>query len=266
MLSNEFFSTLALITKTYNMKPSIFFLLSFFLFIGCFAPQPAMQPQTKQTFTFDYTPKESQKSGSANMVLAFVKPYYAKGFQEGTGELFKRFQTAIGNDIEELIIAKGFSLKGPYTGFDEMIFEDKKRTEMLIQIEIVPEFTAVEGSWKTHIMLLNPNTNTYSYEGKASLVGKINLSGVEPLTNEKIWSKSVEIPNVENVPIATSERYTRTLNAYEIMSDPGVYNALGKALQMQYGNIMDKIAAHFSAEEFSTLKGQIKELKSKKGY
>jgi hypothetical protein len=247
------------------MRPSIFASFIFFLLIGCFAPQQVAQT-TKQTFTFDYTPKESQKAGSANMLLGLLKPHYAKGFQEGTGELFKRFQTAIGNDVEELIIAKGFSLKGPYTGFDEMIFEDKKRSDILIQIEIVPEFTAVEGSWKPHLTILNPNAPTYSYEGKASLVGKFNLSGVEPLTNEKIWSKSVEIPNVENVPIATSGRYSRALNQMEILQDPGVYNALGTALQTQYGNIMDKIATQFSVEEFHTLKGQIKELKSKKGY
>lgn len=97
-------------------------------------------------------------------------------------------------------------------------------------------------------------------------MGKINLSGVEPLTNEKIWTKSVNIPNVENINIETSNKYNRMLTAVELVNDPGVYNAIGKALRQQYAGIMDKIAAHFNADEFATLKGQIKELKSKKGF
>jgi hypothetical protein len=220
----------------------------------------------KQTFTFDYAPKTSNKPGSVGMVQAFVKPYYAQDFTSGSTELFKNFKSAIGNDIEELIIAKGFTMKGPYQSLDEMVFEDKKRTDIVIQIEIVPDFTAVEGNWQSHNAILGANFTSYSYTGKASLVGKINLTGVEPLTNEKIWSKSVSIPNVENVEIKTSGKYNRPLQGDEILQDPAVYNAIGKALQEQYTGILAKIEAHFSPEEFGALKNQIKELKSKKGF
>lgn len=250
-----------------HMKQATPLLLSLSLLLGCAIAKQAPTP-TKQTFTFDYTPKESSNPGSASMVLAFLKPYYAATFMQGGGELFKSFKDGLTNDIEELIIAKGFTLKGPYQGYDEMVFDDKKRIEMAIVIEISPQFTAVEGDWKQHTSILNMGSSpySYSYEGKMSLVGKINVSGIEPLTNEKIWSKSVTIPNVENVPIVTSVRYSSRLTDNELMSDPAVYNAMGKALQSQYSGIMDKIAAHFNKEEFKTLQGQIKELKSKKGF
>lgn len=200
------------------------------------------------------------------MVLALVKPYYATEFTSGSGELFRSFREALGNDIEELIIAKGFSLKGPYESLDEMIFEDKKRTEVLIQIEIAPRFTAQAGGWKSHFMIVGSDRYMYSYEGTVSLVGKINISGVEPLTNEKIWSKSVSIPNVEDIAIETSKKYKKILNDFELINDPQVYNMLGKALMRQYAGIMDKVTAHFNVDEFHTLKVQVKELKSKKGF
>ena len=240
-----------------------------FLAFGCFTPQQASVPQAKQTFTFDYMPKQTAKAGSVGLVLAFLKPYYSPGFHESaSNELFKSFQSALSNDIEELIIGKGFNMKGPYQAFDEMIFEDKKRTDIAIQIEISPQFTAAQGDWKSKLnfALVGGSYTTWTYSGKVSLVGKINLSGVEPLTKEKIWSKSVSIPNVENIAIETSNRYERPLDEHEIYQDPGVYNAIGKALNMQYAGIMDKVAAHFNAEEFRTLKSQIKELKSKKGF
>lgn len=249
----------------YMMKSCLVLLFVIqFSIVGCFAPKPIAD--SKQTFIFEYAPKETNKSGSATMVLGMVRPYYAAAFTSSSGELFKSFRNALANDIEELIIAKGFSIKGPYISHDEMIFEDKKRTDVLIQIEIDPRFTAHAGGWKSHFTLTTANRTLYSYSGTVSLVGKINISGVEPLTNEKIWAKSVAIPNVENIQINTSNKYERTLNDLELLNDPGVYNAVGKALMTQYAGIMDKITAHFNVEEFNGLKSQIKELKSKKGY
>ena len=246
------------------MKKKIISALLAFGFIGCFAPQQAVQ--TKQTYTFEYTSKETTGTGTAGFVVGLVKPNYPATFLSSNTELFQSLRRSIGADIEELIIAKGFSLKGPYDALDEMIFEDKKRTDMLIKIEISPSFTAVEGNWRSHFNPLFGGSYTYSYTGKASLVGKITLNGVEPLTNEKLWVKSVSIPNVENIDIATSKRYARQLIDTEILEDPGVYNAMGKALQQQYKGIMDKIAIQMNAEEFNSLKAQIKELKSKKGF
>jgi hypothetical protein len=45
-----------------------------------------------------------------------------------------------------------------------------------------------------------------------------------------------------------------------------VYNAIGKALEEQYSGILSKCEAHLNPDEFATLKGQIKELKGKKGF
>lgn len=255
------------------MPRSTFFLLFTLFLMSCSIPKQATTPTiTKQTYTFDYTPKETAKSGSGAMVLAFIKPGYASSFSFSSNELFQRFKSGLTGDIEELIIAKGFSLKGPYDGRDEMVFEDKKRIDMAISIEINPEFSSKEGDWTSryhaNLSLLGTSSPyySYSYTGKVSLTGKINISGVEPLTNEKIWSKSVSIPNVENISIMTTNVYMSKVSDDKLMDDPAIYNALGKALQAQYTGIMDKITAHFNVEELKSLQAQIKELKSKKGF
>lgn len=237
----------------------IFFLAA--LFLGCSPTQKTMQ--SKQTFAFDYAPKETVQAGSVDMLLGLVHPYYVSTFQSSGNELFRRFKTAIGDDIEELIVAKGFNLKGPYESFDDMIFEDKKRTDILLNIEMDPQFTAAQGQWKN---VFTMRGWMVAYSGKVSLVGKINLSGVEPLTNQKIWSKSVSIPPIENIIIQTSEKYDHVLADWEIYQDPGVYNAVGQALSMQYKGIMDKIAAQINAEEFTSMRQEVKDLKAKKGY
>jgi hypothetical protein len=221
---------------------------------------------SKQTFTFDYIPTQTYKPGSASIVIAFIEPYYATKFTSGGTELFKRFKDAIGGDVEELIIAKGFTLKGPYAALDEMVYGDKKRIDMAIRIEIVPELTAIEGSWHQHISRRRSSNNSYSYSGKASLTGKINIMGVEPMTNEKILVKSVSIPNVENVKIESSGKYFSPLLGDDIFQDPGIYNAIGNALSEEYGKMMKKIAANFDPEDLSSYKDIVTELKARKAF
>src|SRR5579864_7271320 len=106
------------------------------------------------------------------MVLAFIRPYYAPRFASGGNELFSRFREGLGKDIEAVIIARGFTLKGPFTSLDEVLFGDKKIIDMVITIEIDPEFTAAEGSWQQHFSI---PSNYFTYSGKVSLVGKINI-------------------------------------------------------------------------------------------
>lgn len=235
------------------------------VFFSCTAPKQVVV--AKETFNFDYVPKQSTlKPGSAGMVLAFVRPYYASLFTSGGTELFRRFREALSKDIEQVIIARGFTMKGPYAALDEMLIGEKKAVDLTINIEIEPEFAAVSGNWTKHASLLGPTYDKYTYSGTASLVGKINILGIEPLTNEKVWTKSVSIPNITNIQIETTTQYSRPLQGNEILQDPGIYNAIGKALTYQYTGIMDKIYAHFDPEELATHKDLIKELKSKKGY
>lgn len=246
------------------MKYFKFGFLFLFVLIGCFKPTQSLTE--KKTFTFEYYPKETLPSGSSNMVLAMVKPYYRENFKSGNSELFKNFEFALGKDIEEIIIAKGFNLLGPYDSRDEMIYIDKKKSDIFIQIEIDPRFTAHEGGWKSSFSLSNSTRVLYKYSGKVSLIGKINISGIEPLTGQKIWAKSVSIPNVEDIPIETSKKYNHILNDLELINDPAVYNELGKALAKQYVGILDKITAHFNVQELTSMKSQINDLKSKKEF
>lgn len=254
------------------MKPNNLLLCSVlaFLLSACSTAKNVVIP--KQTFTFDYKTPKLSKLGSSKILVAFIKPNYASSFENlgNSNELFKRFRDAIGADIEELLIDKGFRIKGSYGSFDDMIFEARKETDIAIAIEIAPFFSALEGGWTSRIPLKlyspTPPKPVYSYSGSVSLVGKIKILGYEPLTHEIIWTKSVDIPSIENINVTTARSYDRALNGGEILIDENIYNSTGKALQAQYSGIMKKIDTHVEPEELNTLKGDIKELKAKKGY
>lgn len=251
-------------------KPSTFLLLGSTLFFlgGCSLMQLPTTPPAKQSFSFDYKASAVQKPGSAGTVLALVKPNYGNNFKLGDNELFSRLRLSMAADVEELLIDKGFTIKSdqPFESLDDMIYDDKKVTDMAIRIELNPEFDGANGDWKTNYNLLG-GPMTYSYSGTVSLIGKVNLTGIEPLSGQKIWSKSVNLPEIRNIAVRTQLVYASTSsNEILLFNDPGIYNAIGVAFAAQYEAVMNKIAAHFNPEEFRALKSQIKELKTKKTF
>jgi hypothetical protein len=254
------------------MKVLLIILFGFFaaVVISCGSAKNASNAPAKHTFNFDYKTPAIARTGSANILVNLVRPFYARNFTNSSSELFTGFRQFMGKDIEELLIDKGFRVKGPYDSFDDMVFEDRKDADIAIEIEIVPEFTARQGAWKKHqAITFNAAYQApiyYSYNGTVSLIGKINITGYEPLSREKIWVKSVPIPAIENINITTHNRLLGNNLSNEFYNDPNVYNSLGKALLEQYEGTFKKIDVQLDPREFETLKVQIKELKAKKGY
>jgi hypothetical protein len=253
------------------MKHYLSFLLItvFALLFGASATQKAIVMPTKQTFTFGYKTKNVARPGSAGIIISLVRPHYWERFAFYNVDLFDNYRSYIEKDIEQLLVDRGFRVKGPYASYDEMVFNDKKDADIAIEISLEPTFSAADGSWKAYKPLTftaNPPTYYY-YSGTVSLIGKIVMQGYEPLSHEKLWVKSVDIPSITNISISTANKdFERPVADANFFNDPNVYNALGTALQEQYGSILAKMEAQLDPQEFQSLKPQIKELKGKKGY
>ena len=253
-------------SKHIDMKRILVFALAFYL-LSCSTAKPLV---SKQTFTYDYKSTNTAKPGSAGVLVTLIKPYYATAFAQsyGDADVFANFQKFMGDDIQELLIDKGYRIKSTYPTFDNMTYDEKKDVDVALEIEIVPSFTAAQGGWKAvrHIPFTGSVYYTYQYNGTVSLIGKINLYGLEPLSHEKIWIKSVPIPSITNIQINTSSELTQNVVNINFLNDPNVYNALGSSLQHQYQLILSQIDTYLDPREFQDLKDQIKELKSKKVY
>lgn len=42
----------------------------------------------------------------------------------------------MGNDFEKLLTAKGFTIRGPFRSRDEMVYNDKRNSDFVLQVEI----------------------------------------------------------------------------------------------------------------------------------
>ena len=221
----------------------------------------AVPVEANKVFTFDYVPKNTAKAGSANFLIALTTPKFKHAENNFLGgyTLYTKLQESFQADIDEMLIAKGFNLKGTYSSYDEMVFTDKKDVQLLISLEIVPNITVVSGGWVRGISA--NKQEIWAYRGVVTLGGKINIWGVEPMSNEKVYVKSIVIPTVENIQLDSKGYYLNALDAAKRL-----YNPMGDAYLEIYTNIIEKINVQLDPQEMLTLKKEIKELKAKKGY
>jgi hypothetical protein len=122
--------------KKFHFK-FIFIVLLSTTYYSCSLFKPVSVSDVKSV-TYDYTPKDSRAANSTDFLLALVNPQFASDLKSSEVRMYQNFRKSMGNDFEELAIAKGFRIKGPFDARDEMLYGDKEDVQMLLEIEIDP--------------------------------------------------------------------------------------------------------------------------------
>jgi len=238
------------------------------VFSTCATTHPAAVI-TKQTYTFGYKTTNTAKPGSSTVLLGLIRPSYANNFSFSNFELFDNFRKYMGDDIQQLLNDKGFNLLNKsYASYDEITYTEKKDVQIALDIKIIPTFTAPDGGWTEYrpFSWNGVQAIKYGYSGTVSLSGHIVIKGIEPMTNQQIFTKSLDIPVVQDIPIKTSHQLDYARVNAEFFSEPTVYNALGAALQQSYTNIMHQIDVYLDPQELASYLPEVKELKGKKSF
>ncbi len=237
-------------------------LLSFLVLASAIALLLASSPQkktVKMSFTFDHAPKGTVAPGSADISIALVKPYFADDWKILENiDLFSRYRDGLNGDVEELLIAKGFTLKGPYDQKADMTYTDKKTAALALDIRIIPSIN------KSALKSTGSVKHGFHYSGLLIFGGRIELSAYEPLSGEKVWSKSAELPTQNNIAVITDRAYTGEATLLDLFEDGGFYNPIGQAMQKSYDTALNKLEGYIEKEEFRALLPQVKELKNRK--
>ena len=215
----------------------------------------------KKVVTFDFTPPEVAPAKSSDIAFVLMKPSYAPSFQDGHEQLFQNFIKSMAADFEEMIIARGFTLRGPYDTYDEIVYGDKAATDLILMVEVDIQFSSGQDLIKRHF---NALTKSYSYsaDGYLGLSGKINLTASETLSQEKLWAKSIPMPP-KNVYVKSEHKYT---GQHIPIEDTGLYNPVSEALEEYYKKAIKTAWNHLHPVELAALKPQIKQLRDKKTY
>lgn len=240
---------------------------------GCVAP--AAGPTTPRVApTFDYTPAANAEPMSANITFAVVGSRF-----ETPVPLFERFSSNMARDFAEILTSRGFTIRGPFAAYDEMTFPDKENSNLVLSatVDFTPDTSGLETVELATLAgvvdtVLGAGRSTsagryYKAKGTLRVEGRVTLVVAESLTNEKMWTKSVDIEPV-NVPLNGEHVFAAPdiLLAEVLEHENQLYTDLGRALAGRYVEIMERTHAYLDPREMALVDRQADSLRERKRY
>ena len=244
-------------------KIPLFIVAALIILAGC-GPKPGQQEKTEVriTPTFDYVPPVQSLPDTVDISFCLVNPRFPDAWKDYLAYYpFDKFLKNMPLDFEEIISAKGFRMRGPFRTYDEMTFPDKSESDLVmmpgIEIDVRPMGNVKQGKeFLTEIPY-------WEWSGQVNLSGRITISLNETLTNERMWTKSVELPT-KSFNYKTP-KYKQPIEKPQV-SDTEFANQLAVQLQEYYTITMEQVWKYLDPQEMAMVKKQAQDLKAKKRY
>jgi len=187
---------------------------------------------------FDFSPPSRALAASAGITIALVKPLYVGKNPEYYVPPFNEMASSMANDFEELLTAKGFTVRGPFGSRDEMVFNDKQNSNFILEIgiELKPEYNRKDSPTKIFVIGGQPSvTYDHKMSGEITLSGNLILNVKSSQYGELIWKKNIalEAASFTYNGSMTWRGNTPTM-AEELKQDNLVYNTLSVELEKFY--------------------------------
>src|SRR5689334_19632488 len=100
------------------MKRILLFLMTA-CFLSCSTTKSTTTANERIPAKFDFTPPTRNNVGATNITIALVKPRFVGDNPEYYVEPFNEMASSMANDFQELLTAKGFTIRGPFGSHDE---------------------------------------------------------------------------------------------------------------------------------------------------
>lgn len=208
-----------------------------------------------KTPNYDYVPAESK--GRNNITLALVKPIFAPTMKYGQLKMFRDYSEHMAMDFEEIVTKRGYTLRGPFAGASDMVYDDKRICSLYLQPEILIDMDMANVKYLAHsstevIGGRLQTVTSYSFTGTITLTGRINMMFMEPFTQEKIKILSISQPQ-KTISILSQRRYL-DYDFYNVLvnhKDAGVINPIISALEECYQTSLTTAYNHLDPQEIA---------------
>lgn len=233
------------------------------LIIACTAPRQATTTNQRVPARFDFSPPSRGQSGAANLTIALVKARFVDSKPEFLAPPFQDMATSMANDFEELLTAKGFTIRGPFGTRDEMVYNDKLNSNFALDVNI--DLNVEQSNRKYRYdpglgVLIDPS---YKMSGEVIIKGSLVLTAMSPQYGEKIWKKSIPLN-------PASITYTGTIKwngiptlEEELKKDNEVYNLFAREMEKMYNQALDLSWRQIEAIEMKSVAEQSKKADNK---
>ena len=227
-----------------------------------------VQPQ------FDYTPPETAPPGSADVTFAVVGARFEN--PATSFGVFGDFAGSMASDFDEMVIARGYTVRGPFRSHDEMTYPEKSGSDLVLTatVDFTPDTSGLvireAGGLGTVLAVLgssnsSSSASTVSVGGQMVINTRVTLVVSESVTNERMWAKSVSLDPLR-VDIVAERSYARdqiTL-ARLLANEAKFYTDLGRALEGQYADVMRSTWGYLDPAEMRIVKRQSLEVRERK--
>lgn len=255
-----------------------------FVIVACITYQP--MPSSPATYKFSgYSIPETKSPASVRFTVAIVEPAYKEPISQTYSRVVRSFSSSMGSGLDQILVAKGMTTKGPYASLDELPYPDKKNSNLTLT-ETVFVQTVEQASNKGAHGYAHGGGNTYytNSQGKNVLCevtsGKLTAEVWltfelrEPLSAEKMWIKRLDLGTLERSYQVGVEKYL-----YQAPNDPWHQewrygeeqfntkpDALASMLNEVYPKIMNSAWIYLNTEELLKLNEKVNEIRQLKRY
>ncbi len=249
------------------------------------AATPAPAPRTAR---FDYAPTSCAAPASMKLTLAIVAPTWQQqqaadgskvsaslGSGAGVTDIQTKFKTALRDDFLELVTCRGVVTRGPFRNFDEMMFPDREGSNLLLEPVIESTMGLVETTRVANCKgffgkatcsldaVSGGSPASFTINGTIQFGGRITLTLREPLTNSRMWTKSIEMPSDRVAFTGESVFSAVSGTAPDLWSDRGVQTVLVPALEAAYAAVLRASDGYLNPRELQLVAAQAAEVRKK---
>lgn len=174
------------------------------------------------------------------------------------------FAHSLDTDVQRLLVAKGLRVTGPFDSFDGMTFPEKKAADLAFVPRILLE---IGETYTLDAEQPAPfGGRSVKRQGHLSVRGFVELMLIEPLSEQKMWVKKVELaPASDTVDVDLLMDANGTLNPFHNNTD-NRDTALILLLNESYPRILDALWRYLDGEEIAYLAKEAKDARQRKTY
>lgn len=192
---------------------------------------------------------------TASIAMQYAKMRVLPPADGGEAAPLRALRAATGRAMFDYFMASGFTTSGPFQDVNVMTFPEKKQADLLLTVE----FGILTDQPRPDIFQTSPGrVERVDSEGDCSVRGAISFVMWEPLSMQRMWSKTTEVP-----PSTFSCTFSAdSAEAYDLM----IFNAFNRTYESAFANTMRAVERYFSPEEVALVKAQAQELRERKVY
>jgi hypothetical protein len=255
----------------------------------------------KDLFSFPkFNIPSAAKPGSVNLTVVNIIPEYkdtlnqeyAGGARMSAGgsmtkdmfKVFKSFAGSAGEDIEAQLVAKGMTTKGPFS-LNDVTYPDKKGADLTIMIHVIFDIQYTNQKYLRWGQFVD-NKNGKVFTGDMSVGVKVYYYMLEPLSEEKMWIKKLDL-GVQDYNYEYALEQEQYVSGTQWVSDGcgGGYNQntyawrdtgtyiydqrakiFSDILKAAYPQVMKTAWTYFDVNEMLNLKQKSQEIRERKRY